>query len=49
MDATWGIFSKSIPISHLFGHYGKSAYGAIGSDSVSFLKNKFSFKCLSSS
>ncbi len=46
MDATWNIFSGNIPISHLFGHFGNGGYGAVGSDSVSFLKNKFSFECL---
>ena len=46
MDATWGIFTGNIPISHLFGHFGNGGYGAVGTDTISFLKNKFSFKSL---
>ena len=46
MDATWNIFTGNIPISHLFGHFDNGSYGAVGTDSISLMKSKFSFECL---
>ena len=44
MDATWGIFTGHIPISHLFTNYGILYSKIFGSDRVCYIHPKFSWR-----